>query len=264
MARRRIWRTSNYTAIALLALPSIPLIQAQSSSPSQTSPDSTTSTPTTLSTTTRTSSESSSSSGTDPPSSSSISTTSTTPSPIGSSNPTILPPPQTSQEIQQDNQDNGLVNSYFAILAILVLLIFLGIWLMHKRKKEAKARRITGRRAALARDMDGWAGSREREELGGGNGMMTGFRSRWGHWRNWSDGFAGTGRREEGLNERGEAPPAYSPRIEEEPRAEAANTEGAVEGGQSHGRVAIPLRTLSREEVPGLKPPEYRVVVNNS
>lgn len=54
-------------------------------------------------------------------------------------------------------------------------------------------------------------------------------------------------REEEGLNELGEAPPAYAP----------PKTREEVERDREAGAgLAVPMQTLSREEA-GLKPPDY-------
>lgn len=80
-------------------------------------------------------------------------------------------------------------------------------------------------------------------------------------------GAGGGGRRngeDEGLNERGEAPPPYKASGEGETvvaRAEEGRG-GEGRGGQGldGAGVAIPLRTLGREQV-GLKPPDYSEAV---
>ena len=73
----------------------------------------------------------------------------------------------------------------------------------------------------------------------------------------------GGARRDEGLNERGEAPPPYVPE-EQTPvrRGETGGGDGVgetgyVSGGEVPG-VAVPLRTLSRGRQ---KPPDYREAV---
>ncbi|KAL9072467.1 MAG: hypothetical protein Q9157_005091 [Trypethelium eluteriae] len=247
-----MYGTSGVAAIALLAFPWIPLVEAQAQSsttePSQSSP--TTLTTSITSPSASTSSQSTRVSSSDPrlkPTTSTFTTSSS--SLVASANPTGSTVPQTSKQIQQENQDNGLVNSYFAILALLVLFVFLGVWFLHRRRKRAKARSITGRQEALARDLDGWV---RRDGTSGttGNGQNGLVGRYWGHWRSWSDAYT---RREEGLNERGEAPPAYSPRaISEEVARQRERREE-----EDERNLQIPLRTLSREEVPGLKPPEY-------
>ena len=69
---------------------------------------------------------------------------------------------------------------------------------------------------------------------------------------------------QEGLDERGEAPPPYKPRDEEEgaggtdvvSNEESRGGSGEERAGAGDGVVAIPMRTLGREDV-GLKPPDY-------
>ncbi|KAI9694744.1 MAG: hypothetical protein M1822_000360 [Bathelium mastoideum] len=272
MPRRKTLRPSRRLPLALLATPWIPsaIAQAPSSTSDLSKPPSTfttsvTNTPTSspshpLSTPTS-DSRSPSSISTPRSSSSDVPTSPTLPDFIASSNPNVSPAPQTSKQVQQEDQDNGLVNSYFAILALLILFVFLGVWALHRRKKRVKERHITGRREALARDLDSWA-RRDGSNGGGGGGGngQSGLVGRyWGHWRNWSDANA---RREEGLNERGEAPPVYSPRVETESE-HFQPSEGRVEGEAARG-LQIPLRTLSREEVPGLKPPEYMETIRST
>ena len=274
MSQRKRSRPPDAIATAILALRWIPLTRAQvMMTPSSTADLSTPSS--TLSTFVSSSPTVSSfpllrTSNSIQPSSSTSFTPSSLSSPslpyiVASSNPTASTVPESSKQIQQEDQDNGLVNSYFAILALLVLFVFLGLWLLHRRKKQAKARRITDRREALARDLDSWA-SRDGAGPAAGNGQSGfGFGRYWGHWRSWSDGYT---RREEGLDERGEAPPAYSPRVlAEDPQTEArTDTDTGGRQGEDHSgarSLQIPLRTLSRGEVPGLKPPEYVEMVRS-
>jgi len=88
---------------------------------------------------------------------------------------------------------------------------------------------------ALARDLDGWVNTR-----------------RWMHgaWRyNQSAAFV---RREEGLNEHGEAPPPYRPK-----------GEATADVGASHDvttGLTIPLRTLPRDETERSRLPGYEEV----
>jgi hypothetical protein len=92
--------------------------------------------------------------------------------------------------------------------------------------------RLSGRNA-LAQDMEGWTNTR-----------------RWyrGAWRQYqTETFI---RREEGLNEHGEAPPLYRPK-----------DEGTVTRDPATG-LSIPLSTLSSEQVDAGRPPEYRETVN--
>lgn len=131
------------------------------------------------------------------------------------------------------DRQSGLLNYYFVFLALFILLLFLGAYLVHRRKRALKARYRNSGQNALARDLDGWTGTR-----------------RWMHggWRG-GDGTAG---RTEGLNELGEAPPPYKP---------------AGEGpeGAGNGPPQIPLATLSRGEASmPQKPPGYGEAVRES
>jgi len=81
-----------------------------------------------------------------------------------------------------------------------------------------------------------------------------------GSWRGGAGG--GLSRREEGLNEHGEAPPPYQPRAD---ATTAGNTDAegseALRLGTAQDVVTgltVPLRTLSRDERATLKPPGYQ------
>ncbi|KAF2458580.1 hypothetical protein BDY21DRAFT_340638 [Lineolata rhizophorae] len=202
-----------------------------------------------------------------PPSSSdmpSSSTAASNRSPTLSIVPVFTVPVFTDQ-VAADRQDpeetrSGLLNYYFVFLAVFVILLFVLMWLVHRRKKKLKLYIRSHQQNALARDIDGWVSNR-----------------RWMH-GNWRSGGQGAGvlRRHEGLNEHGEAPPPY------QPSAPAENTVGAGDGTNgwpggppqsaphdSHARdpetgLAIPLRTLSREGGATLKPPDYNETVRST
>lgn len=131
-----------------------------------------------------------------------------------------------------------LVNYYFVFLALIICIGGLSGYLVWRRRKRALAAMRHSREHALARDLSGWdAGAGRRE------GRIRGY-------------WPGRGNRaqeeevaEEGLNELGEAPPAYMPRKSRE--------SGRVVDGSDEAP-AIPLQTLSREEA-GLKPPDYSI-----
>lgn len=95
-----------------------------------------------------------------------------------------------------------------------------------------KAEARSGGQHALARDIDGWVNTR-----------------RWIR-GNWRDTANGSTRREEGLNELGEAPPPYKVR-------EDVGTAVHERADDGNGHLAVPLRTLSREGRASLKPPGY-------
>ncbi|KAF2449485.1 hypothetical protein P171DRAFT_480565 [Karstenula rhodostoma CBS 690.94] len=122
---------------------------------------------------------------------------------------------------------------YWLILALFGVLVTLSLWWINRRRTKRKERMRLSGRNALARDMEGWVNTR-----------------RWYHgaWRpNETRLFT---RREEGLNEQGEAPPPYQPK-------------GDVTVAQDPATmISIPLRTLSREQVDAGRPPEYHETLN--
>ncbi|KAI9753343.1 MAG: Protein kinase [Chaenotheca gracillima] len=122
-----------------------------------------------------------------------------------------------------DQQRNGsIVNLYFLILAGAILLAFLAYWVVHRRKKEKQARsRNTGQRA-LARDIEGWVGQR-----------------RWRQGHRWAGTDPGP-RMEEGLDERGEAPPPYQP-----PADASSTTELNPQSNRNTSGQAVPTDGLS-------------------
>lgn len=111
---------------------------------------------------------------------------------------------------------SGLINYYFLLLAILVIVVLVGYYFYARRRRRKIARLRTRGQSALARDLEGWPGWR---------------RGRWA---------GGDRERLEGLNERGEAPPPYMPRMPQE-----AIVREDVERG-------VPLQNLGET-----KPPDY-------
>lgn len=85
-----------------------------------------------------------------------------------------------------------------------------------------------------------------------------------GSWRGGAGG--GLSRREEGLNEHGEAPPPYQP-LADATTAGNTDAEGseALRPGTAQDAVTgltIPLRTLSRDGRATLKPPGYQDTIH--
>jgi len=119
-----------------------------------------------------------------------------------------------------DAQDRGILNYYFLLLAIFVIFIALVYWSFARRRHKRNVTSRSGQQTALAQDLRTWPGRR----------MMVG---RWG-------ASAGQRRAEEGLDERGEAPPPYLK--EPEPTHHGSGTDGTE------------LHDMSRAEV---KPPDY-------
>ncbi|KAK5117025.1 hypothetical protein LTR62_006746 [Meristemomyces frigidus] len=134
-----------------------------------------------------------------------------------------------------NNSPGSLVNYYFVFLALIICIGGLSGFLVWRKRKRALAAMRHSREHALARDLSTWEDGRRRE------GRTRGY---WpGHGRTQEEEAP-----EEGLNELGEAPPAYVPRKSRESGRVADMT----------AEPEIPLHTLSREEA-GLKPPDYSV-----
>ncbi|KAL8931771.1 MAG: hypothetical protein Q9216_007076, partial [Gyalolechia sp. 2 TL-2023] len=130
-----------------------------------------------------------------------------------------------------DDNDNGILNYYFLLLALLIIIIGI-VYLAYARRQRQKVlqSRRNGQRA-LARDLERWPGS---GPWGPGRFRMPRSSPR-------------QPRREEGLDERGEAPPPYVPK-EPEP---AYTGPGGDRTGLGND---IPLQDLTR---PDQKPPDY-------
>ena len=171
-------------------------------------------------------------------------TPSLTSSPTSSVSKPLPPPPgyaPSTVPSPQEDRDASLVNFYFLLLGLFIALVLLGWWGYRKRRKQKNARVQNGGRSALARDLEGWPGPGRRRH-GGWRGMVTGHRQR----------------TEEGLDERGEAPPPYkrsaSPETPSEDRhgddqtAQLPGHDAATNGSRSNSPVdtlSIPLRALS-------------------
>ncbi|KAL8731024.1 MAG: hypothetical protein Q9166_003675 [cf. Caloplaca sp. 2 TL-2023] len=128
-----------------------------------------------------------------------------------------------------DGNDPAILNYYFLLLALLIVFIGILYLLFARRQRQKIAQRRQNGQRALARDLERWGG-------GGpwGPGRFRQPRSNGGGTRQ--------PRREEGLDERGEAPPPYVPK---EP--ESAH----VRADPPHD---IPLQDLSDMDH---KPPDY-------
>lgn len=126
-----------------------------------------------------------------------------------------------------DNDEHaGLLNYYFVFLVLFIVLAFLGAYFLNRR-------RLRQRRSQLARGQNAL-----RSDIQGSTIPSNAMR--------WSR--REESRRVEGLNEQGEAPPAY---VKE------------VKGGSVVDGVAIPMGVLMRDaEGRERKPPDYRVAVS--
>ncbi|KAL8801204.1 MAG: hypothetical protein Q9200_007014 [Gallowayella weberi] len=140
-----------------------------------------------------------------------------------------FPSPSPSRDDDQTN-NNGILNYYFLLLALLIILLGILYLLFARRQRQKIAQRRQNGQRALARDLEHWGG-------GGGPWGPGRFRMPRTH-----HGTRQGPRREEGLDERGEAPPPYIPK---EPEQTYAGDGAARE---------IPLQDLSRMDH---KPPDY-------
>ncbi|KAL8682028.1 MAG: hypothetical protein Q9186_001904 [Xanthomendoza sp. 1 TL-2023] len=129
----------------------------------------------------------------------------------------------------EDQNNKGILNYYFLLLALLLILLGILYLLFARRQRQKIAQRRQNGQRALARDLERW----------GGGGPWGPGRFRMPRTTN---GTRQPTRREEGLDERGEAPPPYIPKEPE--RAFAGD--GVVR--------EIPLQDLSRMDH---KPPDY-------
>lgn len=150
----------------------------------------------------------------------------------------------TSDTDDSEDRDDNLLNFYFIFIGLFVILLVVGIWFIHRRKKQRKARLRNSGQNALARDLNGWSQPRR---------WMQGVAP----WR--MDGPLTV--REEGLNELGEAPPPY---IKDTQIRERRLSVGSASAAELHTEPAIPLRTLSRDERDRLKPPDYEESIRDS
>jgi cbb3-type cytochrome oxidase subunit 3 len=130
---------------------------------------------------------------------------------------------------------NGTVfNYYFLFLAALCVLLVALLWWVHRQRKRRKQQLHLNGQHALARDLEGWAGAR-----------------RFMHGRHGQYLTPAHTRREEGLDEHGDAPPPYQPK-----------SDVTVETVQDPGReIAIPLQALLQNEHDRARPPGYTVAV---
>ncbi|KAF1845035.1 uncharacterized protein K460DRAFT_354894 [Cucurbitaria berberidis CBS 394.84] len=134
-----------------------------------------------------------------------------------------------------DDDTHDVFNYYFLFLVVFGVLVAILLWWLHRQKqRRTELARLSGQHA-LARDMEGWAGTRR---------FMHGR-----HARNHQAAFI---RRQEGLDEHGEAPPPY------QPKSESTGAQRPAEAAQvAAGRISIPLGTVSRYEIEGARPPAY-------
>lgn len=147
--------------------------------------------------------------------------------------PTPTPSPITNEG---PHADEKIINFYFLFIAVFVVILFGLHWFYRRRKKRKIAIARTRGHNEIARDVEGLMGNR---------------RWRYGGRR----AFVSDVHREEGLDERGEAPPPYMP---DEPPPTLARGDVGLDNGVDVDAAAagssIPLRRLSAN---ARKPPDY-------
>ncbi|CAD0024413.1 unnamed protein product [Aureobasidium pullulans] len=164
---------------------------------------------------------------------------------------------------QSDDRSFGdLYQNYFAFVAVVIVIALVGGCVFYRRKKRIIYRASVSRQLALSRDIEdqglranrGWGwGALSRDYSSGPTPRGQPLSARAGiglaPWRR--------RREEEGLNEAGEAPPAYKPAPDD--------NDTVLETGQPAPQndattPAVPRPTLGREHT-GLKPPDYTEAV---
>jgi hypothetical protein len=136
---------------------------------------------------------------------------------------------------QPDQTNTGIVNYYFLLLAVFVFLIIILYlsWTRNRRKRLLQLQ--NNREDALNRDVHRY------DRYGNNRGWIPYY----GHGR----GFMRHPRREEGLDERGEAPPPYMP---DRPPPAAFR-----DGGVCHDHMrGVPLQDIPSDQ---RKPPDYTI-----
>lgn len=154
--------------------------------------------------------------------------------------PGLFPPAGASDPSNPETQRRDTAfNYYFLILAGFGIFVAIGLWWIRRRRKWRKEQMRLSGQNALARDLDGWVNTR-----------------RWMHGARRHNQTAAFVRREEGLNEHGEAPPPYQPKNEV-----TVAQDSAIPAQDPASGLSIPLRTLSRDEIQISHPPNYQETV---
>lgn len=160
------------------------------------------------------------------------STTISVPSETPSRSPDLVPGYSNSNTASNpDDRRDSVVNYYFLFLAIFGVMIAIFVWWAQKRRKQRKQQMRMSGQNALAQDLEGWVNTR-----------------RWFHGTRRPNQTAAFVRREEGLNEQGEAPPPY------EPNGDATVPQDQI----AANGLTVPLRVVSRQDHAEGRLPEYR------
>ncbi|KAI9673633.1 MAG: hypothetical protein M1817_002270 [Caeruleum heppii] len=137
------------------------------------------------------------------------------------------------------------VNLYFLIFALVILIALFGYFFHRRRKARRRAQRRSLGQTALARDLERWGPGRTHR--------------RWMHGAWWGSRDNQALREQDGLDERGEAPPPYrTDPVQKTPEAstEALGRSGPPDrtGRRSSANIAIPLHSVTWHRV---DPPGY-------
>lgn len=175
-----------------------------------------------------------------------------------------VPEPSYSSSQSDDRSFGNLYQNYFAFVGVVIVIALVGGCVFYRRKKRIVYRARVSRQLALSRDIEdqglrsnrGWGwGALSRDYSSGpaprGQPLSGGARPGIGlaPWRR--------RREDDGLNEAGEAPPAYKPAPDD--------NDTVLETGQPAPQnntisPAVPRPTLGREHT-GLNPPDYTEAV---
>ncbi|KAI5811714.1 hypothetical protein DFH27DRAFT_521102 [Peziza echinospora] len=144
---------------------------------------------------------------------------------------------------KNDEQSNNLLNLYFLLMAVGVVIVLVFIYVFRSRRISKQARAAARGRTALRRDL----------ELGGWRIGMGGI-GRWGGPVNRRSAEA---QREEGLNERGEPPPPYTPPAEPADGSTPIVASAAVSSYSLGDRPPLRESVDSALQLPRLPPPAH-------
>ncbi|MCJ1227229.1 hypothetical protein MMC12_003884 [Toensbergia leucococca] len=149
-----------------------------------------------------------------------------------SSNAVSIPTGYGSSTSTNHSESSGVLNYYFLLLAVFVVILLVAYWSLVRRRRNKVARSRVRGESALAQDVEGWTGRRP-----------------WG--RPWRSPNSRGLTVEEGLDERGEAPPPYMPAFPPAVAHSDNRRDISYEGSQGQ---TIQLQNISTE---GAKPPDY-------
>lgn len=147
-----------------------------------------------------------------------------------------FPPSNHSPGDGDDGHNDGLLNYYFLLLALFIVAVLLVFWSFSRKRRAKQARQHVSQQDALATDLRAW------RRISG--------RSRGRYWSSVAGNRDSRMHDEEGLNERGEAPPPY---IKEPDRVRVREDRGGIELQNWETN-----RSRNEQTATG-KPPDYMV-----